>query len=39
MAVNPYSTKQQAIHDVVVGVTVRIKDPTLARRRDYVRRA
>jgi uncharacterized RDD family membrane protein YckC len=33
------STKQQAIHDVAVGVTVRLKDPTLARRRDYVRAA
>jgi uncharacterized RDD family membrane protein YckC len=31
------STKQQAVHDAVVGVTVRIKDPRLARRRDYVR--
>jgi uncharacterized RDD family membrane protein YckC len=31
------SSKQQAFHDAVVGVTVRIKDPSLARRRDYVR--
>ena len=31
------SDRQQAIHDAVVGVTVEIRDETLARRRDYVR--
>jgi RDD family protein len=31
------SERQQAIHDAVTGVTVRIKDPSLTRRRDYVR--
>jgi uncharacterized RDD family membrane protein YckC len=31
------SERQQAIHDAAVRVTVRIKDETRARRRDYVR--
>lgn len=31
------SQRQQAIHDQLTGVTVRIKDPARARRRDYVR--
>ena len=31
------SERQQAIHDAVAAVTVRIKDESLARRRDYVR--
>lgn len=31
------SERQQAIHDAVANVTVRFRDPTLARRRDYVR--
>ncbi len=31
------SARQQAIHDALVNVTVRIKDKKLARRRDYVR--
>lgn len=31
-----FSERQQAIHDAVANVTVRIKDKKLARRRDYV---
>lgn len=31
------SDRQQALHDSIVGVTVRIKDEKRARRRDYVR--
>jgi uncharacterized RDD family membrane protein YckC len=31
------SDRQQALHDMIAGVTVRIKDESLASRRDYVR--
>jgi uncharacterized RDD family membrane protein YckC len=31
------SDRQQALHDAIAGVTVRIKDKKLALRRDYVR--
>jgi uncharacterized RDD family membrane protein YckC len=32
------SERQQAIHDAITGVTVRIRDPRFASRRHYVRR-